>query len=230
MTDDTGKQWTELYHANEDEDAPLMPSEPLPFVEEIVGVLEERGYGTVLEAAAGEGRNSQRFVEAVPDLHVCDISEEALSVCAERTGGRVTSRRADVRDLPYGDGAFEATIMLDALTHLREVELVLRELVRVTEAGGHVVFNMPVEGDDAASTGELVDDWGPLAEYEYAKEGHDVTYMFVGERDRFTALLSSYGLRVERVTTWEWRDPPHPQYRREEHDHRNVVVYARTGG
>ena len=228
MTEDTGKQWTELYHKNANEGEPLMPSEPLPFVDEITAYLNEYDHETILEAAAGEGRNSQRFVTFIPDLHACDISKEALEVCTERTEGEVTTWEADVRNLPYEDGQFNATIMLDALTHLRDAELVLRELIRVTTEGGHVIFNMPVKGDDAESTSELLADWGALKEYEYRKEGHEVTYMFIGEQDRFTTLLSSFGLQIEQVTTWEWHDPPHPQYRLEEHDHKNIVVYARV--
>lgn len=228
MTEDSGKQWTELYHENANEEKPLMPSEPLPFVDEITAVLNEYDHKTVLEAAAGEGRNSQQFVKSIPDLHGCDISKEALEICTERTDGEITTREADVRNLPYDNRQFDATIMLDALTHLREVELVLRELIRVTAKGGHVIFNMPVEGDDAESTSELVADWKALKEYEYRKEEHDVTYMSVGEQDRFMTLLSSFGAQIEQVTTWEWRDPPHPQYRLEEHDHRNIVVYVRT--
>lgn len=228
MTEDTRKQWTELYHKNADKDEPLMPSEPLPFIDEVIASLDEYNHGTVLEAAAGEGRNSQQFVKTISNLHGCDISEEALSVCTEQTDGKITTRKADVRSLPYDAGEFDMTIMLDALTHLREVELVLRELIRVTAKNGLIIFNMPVEGDDAASTSEFIADWGVFREYEYRKEGHDVTYMFVGEQDQFTTLLSSFGLEIERVTTWEWRDPPHPQYRLEEHNHKNIVVYART--
>lgn len=228
MMEDTGEQWSELYHENETEKEPLMPSEPLPSVGEIIDILTEHNHETVLEAAAGEGRNSQEFVNSIPDLHGCDISEEALEVCSTRTDEESTLRRADVRDLPYENGQFDATILLDALTHFRGLELVLRELIRVTATDGHVIFNMPIEGDDAESTSEFCADWGPLKEYNYGKEGHDVTYMFVGEQDRFTTLLSSLGLRIEKITTWEWRDPPHPQYRLEEHDHKNIVVYART--
>ncbi|RBI59504.1 hypothetical protein DMJ13_23165 [halophilic archaeon] len=227
MTEDTGKQWTELYHENADEDESLMPSEPLPFVDGVTALLDEYGHETVLEAAVGEGRNSQKFAKSISNLYGCDISEEALGVCAERTDGEITTRQADVRSLPYDNGQFDATIMLDALTHLREVELVLRELIRVTADGGHVIFNMPVEGDDAGSTSELIANWGVLREYEYRKEGHHVTYMFVGDQKRFTTLLSAFDLQIERVTTWEWRDPPHPQYRLEEHSHKNIVVYAR---
>ena len=228
MTEDTGKQWTELYYKNADEDEPLMPSEPLPFVDEITAALDEYGHEAVLEAAVGESRNSQQFVTSIPDLYGCDISEEALEICARRTDGNITTRQADVRNLPYDNGQFDATVMLDALTHLREVELVLRELIRVTAEDGHVIFNMPIQGDDAESTSHLIADWEVLREYQYTKEEHDVTYMFVGEQDRFISLLSAFNLQIERVTMWKWRDPPHPQYRLEEHNHQNIVIYGQV--
>lgn len=226
MTEETGTQWTELYSKNADEETPLMPSEPLPFVGEITETLADHKCETVLEAASGEGRNSQQLIEAVPDLYGCDISNEALAACTERTDDEMTTRQADIRNLPYQDEQFDATIMLDALTHLREVELILRELVRVTAENGHVIFNMPIEGDDAEPTSELIADYGSLKEYEYRREGYQVTYMFVGEREQFIGVLSSLGLEINRITTWEWHDPPHPQYRQEEHDHKNIVVYA----
>ncbi|MBP2252714.1 hypothetical protein J2754_003060 [Halarchaeum solikamskense] len=34
MTEDIGKQWTELYQKNTNQEKPPMPSEPLPFVDE----------------------------------------------------------------------------------------------------------------------------------------------------------------------------------------------------
>lgn len=226
MTESTD-QWTELYHQTADSNDTLMPSEPLPFVGEVETFLTDHDHREVLEAAAGEGRNSQRLVESTPELHVCDISEEALEICEQRAGGVSEARQADVQNLPYESESFDATLMFDALTHLRPIELVLRELARVTSRDGHVVFNMPIEGDDAAATGDRVGRYGAVEEYRYQRSGYDVTYMFVADREAFERLLSTIGLDIHKLTVWEWEDPPHPEYRQTEHHHENLLVYAR---
>ena len=219
--------WPDLYETASESDDLVMPDQPLPFLDDLVDFFDAEDCDRVLEVACGEGRNSQRFVETVSDLYGCDLSEEALEICDERCGDAITTRHADVRDLPYDDGEFETTVMLDAVTHLREVELVLRELARVTESGGHVVFNMPVEGDDAAEIGRLTHDHGVIEEYRYDEFDEEVVYTFIGDMDAFETLLESYGLEVVASDEYEWRDPPHPPYRMQEHDHANVLVYAR---
>lgn len=223
MTENT---WPDLYEtASESEDL-VMPDQPLPFLDDLTEFLSTEECEQMLEVACGEGRNSQRFTEVVSDLYGCDLSEDALETCNERCGDAITTRHADVLDLPYEDEAFEMSVMLDALTHLREVELVLRELARVTEVGGYVIFNMPINGDDAAEVGRLTHDHGVIKEYRYDEFDDEVVYTFVGDMDDFETLLNSYGLDIVTSDEYEWRDPPHPPYRLQEHDHANVLIYA----
>ncbi|WP_330630340.1 class I SAM-dependent methyltransferase [Halocatena halophila] len=227
MSGPSRAEWTELYSETLDSDACLMPTDPLPFVDEIEAILSEESCERVLEAAAGEGRNTQRLAETVSEYHACDISADALKTCKRRAGSQATIREADIRSLPY-TSPFGATILLDALTHFRDVELVLRELQRVTETGGYVIFNMPIDGDDAATNGELIADYGPLCEYEYRNDNYSTTYMFISNYRQFCELLSSLQLPIDCVSSWEWRDPPHPEYRNETHDHKNLLLYARV--
>ena len=227
MTQDSDKTWQSLYGSTIEHDELLMPNDPLPFVEDIVNNLIEEGCCSVLDAACGEGRNSQRFVDEFPEVHGCDISSEALETCSFRCDDAISVQEANVLDLPYEDMTFDATLMLDALTHLREVELAIRELARVTANGGYVIFNMPVEGDDAAETGELYHRYGILDEYRYSMDGPEVVYMFVNNVDQFIVFLESLGFSVDQIERYKWRDPPHPEYRKRKHSHENLLLFTR---
>jgi len=218
--------WTTLYREANREQELVMPTDPLPFVEEITDRLVSAGHERVLEAAAGEGRNSQLFVDRIAEPHACDISEQALERCQSRCSGAITTQVDDVRALSYEGERFDATVLLDALTHLRPVELVLRELVRVTREGGNVIFNLPVAGDEAVDQSTLVRDYGIFEEYEYTNGDHTVVYMVLTNIDGFAGLLRSFGLSVRDIERELWRDPPHPPYRLRAHDHENLVFYT----
>ncbi|PSP82872.1 hypothetical protein BRC83_08655 [Halobacteriales archaeon QS_1_68_17] len=229
MAEDSETTWTTLYES-ENREKPLMPTEPLPFVADVIEYLRDRGCEAVLEAACGEGRNTRRFASSLPAVCGCDVSQEALDTCARRCEGAVDLRTADVRALPYPDGRFDATVMLDALTHLRDVELVLRELARVTATGGEVVFNLPLAGDDVTERGSLRHRYASLEEYRYDLDGPEVVYMVLRDPDRFERTLSALGLAVTDRDRYRWEDPPHPEYRRRRHGHENVLIYARKTG
>ncbi|WP_049924429.1 class I SAM-dependent methyltransferase [Halopiger djelfimassiliensis] len=203
-----------------------MPTEPLPFVEDVAAFLETHDHETVLEAAVGEGRNSQRLVREVADLHGCDVSADALETCGKRCNGRIETREDDVRALSYETGAFDATVLFDALTHMRSVELVLRELTRVTRPEGHLVFNVPTDDDEATESATLTNDYGLFREYEYDVDGHEVVYIVLTDLDAFSSLLSSFGLAVRDIQRYTWTDPPHPPYRLRRHEHKNLLFYT----
>lgn len=102
-------------------------------------------YGRVLEVGCGTGFFTLNLLLAgvIGEAHVTDISPGMVSV-AERNaadlGLTVHGRVADAETLPYDDGSFDLVVGHAVLHHIPDVELALREVVRVLKPGGRFVF------------------------------------------------------------------------------------------
>jgi ubiquinone/menaquinone biosynthesis C-methylase UbiE len=102
-------------------------------------------YGTVLEVGCGTGFFTLNLMLAgvIADAHVTDISPGMVEV-AERNardlGLTVHGKVADAETLPYDDDTFDLVVGHAVLHHIPDVELALREVVRVLKPGGRFVF------------------------------------------------------------------------------------------
>jgi len=80
-------------------------------------------------------------------ITICDIDERAVEAARRLHGEKLV--RADVivpnAPLPYADGSFDLVVSMDVIEHLPEAGLLpwLRELLRVTRAGGLVFLTTP---------------------------------------------------------------------------------------
>jgi ubiquinone/menaquinone biosynthesis C-methylase UbiE len=75
--------------------------------------------------------------------HVTDISPGMVEVAtrnAEGLGFTVEGRVADAESLPYGDEEFDLVVGHAVLHHIPDVDLTLREVLRVLKPGGRFVF------------------------------------------------------------------------------------------
>jgi SAM-dependent methyltransferase len=92
---------------------------------------------TVLEVGCGEGELAERLTrETSATVVAIDQSERMV----ELTRGRgVDARVADVQDLPFADGAFEAVLAGWMLYHVPDLDLGLGEVARVLTPGGRLV-------------------------------------------------------------------------------------------
>lgn len=102
-------------------------------------------YAKTLEVGCGTGFFTLNLLLAgvLGEAHVTDISSGMVRV-AERNaadlGLRVQGRVADAERLPYGDGTFDLVVGHAVLHHIPDVELALREVLRVLRPGGRFVF------------------------------------------------------------------------------------------
>ena len=92
---------------------------------------------TVLEVGCGEGELAERLTrETSATVVAIDQSERMV----ELTRGRgVDARVADVQDLPFADGAFEAVLAGWMLYHVPDLDQGLGEVARVLAPGGCLV-------------------------------------------------------------------------------------------
>ncbi|HSG01141.1 MAG TPA: class I SAM-dependent methyltransferase [Vicinamibacterales bacterium] len=112
--------------------------------------------GRVLDMGAGSGRATLMVLLARPQATVTaldiysgyfgidDNTPERLMANARAAGvdGRVETRTADMRQLPFEDGTFDAALSAFAIDHLPEsdIPVALGEAARVLKAGGQFLF------------------------------------------------------------------------------------------
>ena len=102
-------------------------------------------YGRVLEIGAGTGFFVLNLMQAglTSSAVVTDISPGMVDV-AVRNGAAlgldVSGRVADAETLPFEDAEFDLVIGHAVLHHIPDVELALREVLRVLRPGGRFVF------------------------------------------------------------------------------------------
>jgi ubiquinone/menaquinone biosynthesis C-methylase UbiE len=102
-------------------------------------------YGTALELGCGTGFFLLNLKQAgiLEEGHVTDISPGMVEVAqrnARGLGFEVKGRVADAETLPYDDDTFDLVVGHAVLHHIPDVELALREVIRVLRPGGRFVF------------------------------------------------------------------------------------------
>ncbi len=94
---------------------------------------------TILDAGCGPGRNLAEFGRIGCAIGV-DTSPQALDICAERGLAVLPAR---IEALPFEDGSFDLVLACDVIEHIDDDIGALRELSRVTAAGGQLLITVP---------------------------------------------------------------------------------------
>src|SRR5690606_17622079 len=109
----------------------------------------------VLEVGCGVGAQTVHLAARSPGAHLTavDVSGESLAqararVAAACPGARVDWVRADVFDLPFGEGVFDHVFVCFVLEHLRDPEGALAAVRRVLRPGGTLTV---IEGDHGSA-------------------------------------------------------------------------------
>ena len=102
-------------------------------------------YPCALELGCGTGffLLNLKLAGVLDEGHVTDLSPGMVEVArrnAAALGFTVDGRVADAESLPYPDDSFDLVVGHAVLHHIPDVELALREVVRVLRPGGRFVF------------------------------------------------------------------------------------------
>jgi demethylmenaquinone methyltransferase/2-methoxy-6-polyprenyl-1,4-benzoquinol methylase len=93
----------------------------------------------VLDLAAGTATSSAALARSGADVVGCDFSLGMLRVGAAHAHEGVALVAGDALRLPFADASYDAVTISFGLRNTADVDLALRELLRVTEPGGRVV-------------------------------------------------------------------------------------------
>jgi demethylmenaquinone methyltransferase/2-methoxy-6-polyprenyl-1,4-benzoquinol methylase len=100
----------------------------------------------ILDLAAGTGSSSEPLAAAGADVIPADFSEGMLAA-GRKARPHLAFTKADALNLPFKDGEFDLVTISFGLRNTNDVDLALREALRVTKKGGRLViceFSSPV--------------------------------------------------------------------------------------
>jgi ubiquinone/menaquinone biosynthesis C-methylase UbiE len=102
-------------------------------------------YGRALEIGCGTGffLLNLRQAGVLDEAHVSDLSPGMVQAAIRNgtaLGLDVDGRVADAESIPYDDATFDLVVGHAVLHHIPDVELALREVLRVLKPGGRFVF------------------------------------------------------------------------------------------
>jgi ubiquinone/menaquinone biosynthesis C-methylase UbiE len=149
---------------------------------------------SVLEVGSGSGRYALYVAETAGcqvvglDLNAEGIRNASAQAERRKLAVQVCFQQCDVsRPLPFADGTFKAVFSNDVFCHILERPALLRELWRVLQPGGRLLFS------DALVVG------GTLSNQEIATRSLIGYYLFVppGENEK---LMAAAGFQLIEVT------------------------------
>jgi len=105
---------------------------------EVLSLLPEDRNVRILDAGAGEGYLCKLLSERGYQVEACDYVPENFMVAD------VPFHRADLSEsIPLPDDSYDYVISIEVLEHLENHTQFIKELLRVTKPGGHVILTTP---------------------------------------------------------------------------------------
>ena len=109
----------------------------------LIGRHIQPGSGTILDAGCGTGLVGEVLsFMGYDDLAGIDLSRGMLDVSAAKSVYASLEQMALGTNLPFEDGRFRAVVSFGVLTAGHAPPESLDEMIRITRAGGHLIFSL----------------------------------------------------------------------------------------
>jgi SAM-dependent methyltransferase len=126
-----------------------------------IGCLNLQPGDRVLDLAAGSCWVSEWLTRFNVRTVSVDLARDMLAIGRDRLPPGAAIVAGDLEQLPFRDACFPKAVCLNAFHHLPDRPAGLREIRRVLEPGGQVVFSEPGRGHaDAATSTRAIEEFG----------------------------------------------------------------------
>ena len=110
----------------------------------LAGLLSSKAEAHILDAGCGTGMSGEALqAEGIKTVTGTDVSPASIALLKESKPGLYASLGVadlDGEPLPFAQDAFDGVTCVGVLSYIQKYDHVYREWIRVTQAGGHVVF------------------------------------------------------------------------------------------
>jgi SAM-dependent methyltransferase len=214
----------------------LWPTEPtLRWLNQEIWLRE--GIRVVLDAGCGDGKNMTALIEEGFFPIGFDASPTALARASayllerKRAGRFALLAPGLIEKLPLLDEALAAALAIDVLGHAPEPERLLASLARVLRPGGYLYASI-FHPDDGCRTGPRMRPGDREGEYRYTPsvitEGSPREYYFrFYSEGEVRSLIAATSFELLSLEPHTWPEPPHQNYRNEEHVHTSWFMLLR---
>lgn len=101
----------------------------------------------ILDLGCGIGLSLHILAQVFPNITGCDIDEKALRACdkilKEVGVSGLDLRKYDGRKLPFPNNTFDAVLSIEVVEHVKNPNLMLREIQRVLKKEGVLIITTP---------------------------------------------------------------------------------------
>lgn len=224
-SNNAGRGWEEAYKAQalskkNGAAAPLWQEEAIPFLRDanLIALLKSQGVVRVLDAGAGDARNSFALAREGFFVVGLDIAPTAVELAAQKAvqegNDHVMFTVGDVTRLNLA-GPFDLVVSADTLGQLDDPRAALDEFRRVLKPGGFLVCNLYSTEDGTYGAGRRIN--------EYCFEYKNCTFHYFNESMAEDLVQGWTNVSIQ---SWSWTDPPHGDFRPQPHRHHSFVVFA----
>ena len=161
------------------------------WIELVWPIIKDCDFSSVIDLAAGHGRNSRKLIEKSEKIVIVDFVESNIEKCKERFSSfeKVQYALCDGRSIPLETDSYSLVYCFDAMVHF-EPEIVLaylEDIYRVLKPGGKAFLH------HSNNPGPVNVDW--------RHNPHARNYM-TGNLFRYWAKRSGFKVLINKVINW----------------------------
>lgn len=133
----------------------------MPAAEDVATAAGDGDGRTAVDIAAGNGNAAVALNARGWRVTATDLAPRMIELGRARTGSDVEWQRADMTELPFGDGAFDLAVSTFGMIFAPEPPVAIAEARRVLKPGGRLILTVWSENGHIADMTNAMSPWLP---------------------------------------------------------------------